>query len=177
MPGLPSTTSEIESPTGCTKQLMSVACSCTPAAELMRPAGMNPASSALKKRFSHFARSPSASTCASARATRRRTSAMEVSPFFAYFSTSASRQISWSETVTGWRLSVGLSEVDMLFFCSHMRYRLHVIDRTVVFQPDEATNCGVGERGSRNRLLFKSSKDLEDLRGAAYPLGSRRLRA
>ena len=28
MPGLPSTTSEIESPTGCTKQLISVACSC-----------------------------------------------------------------------------------------------------------------------------------------------------
>ncbi len=44
MPGLPSTTSEIESPTGCTKQLMSVACMGMPAAELMRPAGIKPAS-------------------------------------------------------------------------------------------------------------------------------------
>ena len=46
MPGLPSTTSEIESPTGCTKQLISVACRLTPAAELMRPAGMKPSSCA-----------------------------------------------------------------------------------------------------------------------------------
>ena len=46
MPGLPSTVSETESPTGCTKQLMSVAWSCVPAAELTRPPGMKPFSSA-----------------------------------------------------------------------------------------------------------------------------------
>ena len=34
MPGLPSTTSEIESPTGCTKQLISVALQSVPAADI-----------------------------------------------------------------------------------------------------------------------------------------------
>jgi hypothetical protein len=52
MPGLPSTISEMESPTGCTKQLISVAWIWIPAAELMRPAGMNPSLSAPRKRFS-----------------------------------------------------------------------------------------------------------------------------
>src|SRR6185295_16140623 len=56
MPGLPSTTSEMESPTGWTKQLMSVACRLTPAAELMRPAGMKPSSCACRKRRSQAAR-------------------------------------------------------------------------------------------------------------------------
>ena len=56
MPGRPSTTSEIESPTGCTKQLISVACRFTPAAELMRPAGMKPSSCACRKRRSQWAR-------------------------------------------------------------------------------------------------------------------------
>src|SRR6266853_1741884 len=55
MPGRPSTISEIESPTGCTKQLMSVACIGIPAAELMRPAGMKPASIASWKRRSQWA--------------------------------------------------------------------------------------------------------------------------
>ncbi len=41
MPGRSSTASVMESPTGCTKQLMSVAASDVPAAELMRPAGTN----------------------------------------------------------------------------------------------------------------------------------------
>ena len=75
MPGLPSTTSVIESPTGCTKQLISVAVSDVPAAELMRPAGMKPRSCASRKRASQWARSASASAAASARATRARTSA------------------------------------------------------------------------------------------------------
>src|ERR671914_2649133 len=101
MPGLPSTTSEIESPTGCTKQLMSVACSATPAAELMRPAGMKPSSWACRKRFSQCARSASRSTCASARATRRRTSVMLCSLPLAYFSSSVSRLISCSPTGAG----------------------------------------------------------------------------
>src|SRR6185295_2301044 len=42
MPGLPSTVCETESPTGCTKQLMSVACKSVPAAEFTRPPGMKP---------------------------------------------------------------------------------------------------------------------------------------
>ncbi len=42
MPGRPSTDSETESPTGCTKQLISVARRSVPAAELMRPPGMKP---------------------------------------------------------------------------------------------------------------------------------------
>src|SRR5436190_3731006 len=94
MPGRPSTTSEIESPTGCTKQLMSVACSCTPAAEFMRPAGMKPSFWACRKRRSQWARRSSLSAWARARATRRRTSSMLASLPFAYFSSSVSRQIS-----------------------------------------------------------------------------------
>ena len=47
MPGLPSTVSETESPTGCTKQLISVTSRMPePAAELIRPPGMKPRSSA-----------------------------------------------------------------------------------------------------------------------------------
>ena len=51
MPGLPSTVSETESPTGCTKQLISVTSRIPdPAAELIRPPGMNPSSSAFEER-------------------------------------------------------------------------------------------------------------------------------
>src|SRR5262245_51734391 len=96
MPGRPSTTSEIESPTGCTKQLMSVACIWMPAAELMRPAGMKPASSVSANLRSHWARFSGVSTAARARATRARTSATVRSLPFAYFSSRASRQISCS---------------------------------------------------------------------------------
>src|SRR6185295_504959 len=98
MPGLPSTTSEIESPTGCTKQLMSVACRLTPAAELMRPAGMKPSSWACRKRRSHCARRSSGSTWARARATRVRTCSTLASLPLAYFSIRVSRQISCSAT-------------------------------------------------------------------------------
>jgi hypothetical protein len=93
MPGLLSTISEIESPTGCTKQLISVACIWMPAADMMRPAGMKPASIACMKRFSHTARLSSGSTAASAWAIRARTSPMLVSVPFAYFSSSTSRLI------------------------------------------------------------------------------------
>jgi hypothetical protein len=54
MPGRPSTISEIESPTGCTKQLISVAQRSVPAAELMRPAGTKPFSCASRKRVSQW---------------------------------------------------------------------------------------------------------------------------
>ena len=74
MPGLPSSGSAIESPTGCTKQLISVAESSVPAAELMRPAGMKPRSCASRKRASQCARCAGGSAAASARATRARTS-------------------------------------------------------------------------------------------------------
>ena len=93
MPGLPSTNSVIESPTGCTKQLMSVAVSDVPAAELMRPAGMKPRSCASRNFASQWARFPSGSAAARARATRARTSAAEASPSLAYFSNSTSREM------------------------------------------------------------------------------------
>src|SRR3989304_3041481 len=96
MPGRPSTISGIESPTGCTKQLMSVAVSVVPAAELMRPAGTKPCSCASRKRFSQRARLSSASHEASARATRSRTSRTVFSLPLAYFSCSTSAQISCS---------------------------------------------------------------------------------
>src|SRR5258706_12060093 len=98
MPGLPSTTSEIESPTGCTKQLMSVAWSWMPAAELMRPAGMKPSSCACRKRRSQVPRLSSRSGWARARATRARTCSTVDSWPFAYFSISVSRQMSCSTT-------------------------------------------------------------------------------
>jgi hypothetical protein len=67
----------IESPTGCTKQLISVAVSWVPAAELMRPAGTKPRSCASRNFASQWARLSSASMAARARATRLRTSAEE----------------------------------------------------------------------------------------------------
>jgi hypothetical protein len=51
----------MESPTGCTKQLISVACRSVPAAELMRPAGTKPFSCASRKRASQKARLSSVS--------------------------------------------------------------------------------------------------------------------
>src|SRR5581483_599892 len=80
MPGRPSHLPEIESPTGCTKQLMKVACSRVPAAELIRPAGTNPAVIAARNFFSQWTRFFAVSTRASARATRRCTSATDRSP-------------------------------------------------------------------------------------------------
>src|SRR5882672_3775718 len=93
MPGLPSITSETESPTGCTKQLIRVAVSVVPAAELMRPPGMKPFSSASKNSGSHLPGSTSAA--ANARATLRRTSSMLRSPPLAYFSTRTSMLTCW----------------------------------------------------------------------------------
>ena len=90
MPGKPSSTWAMESPTGCTKQLISVAVSSVPAAELMRPAGTKPRCCTCRKRASHCARCAGASTEASARATRSRTASMEVSSPLAYFSSSTS---------------------------------------------------------------------------------------
>src|SRR5262245_75596 len=110
MPGRPSTTSEIESPTGCTKQLMSVACIAMPAAELMRPAGMKPASCASRKRRSQWARFSGASTMASAWAIRARTSATLRSLPLAYFSSSASRQISCSGSDSTTLLALSMDE-------------------------------------------------------------------
>ena len=96
MPGLPSTVSETESPTGCTKQLISVTSRIPdPAAELIRPPGMNPSSSAFRNTGSCAA--GSASTAASARATRCRTARAASGPSrsrsapLAYFSRSTSR--------------------------------------------------------------------------------------
>ena len=96
MPGLPSTVSETELPTGCTKQLISVTSRIPdPAAELIRPPGMNPSSSAFRNAASYAA--GSASTAASARATRCRTARAASGPSrsrsapLAYFSRSTSR--------------------------------------------------------------------------------------
>jgi hypothetical protein len=100
MPGLPSTTSVMESPTGCTKQLMRVAVSEVPAAELMRPAGMKPRSCASRNLASHCRRDASGSAAASARATRARTSATEASPSLAYFSSSTSREMACAGRVS-----------------------------------------------------------------------------
>ena len=96
MPGLPSTTSVMESPTPCTKQLISVAVSEVPAAESIRPAGMKPRSCASRNRASQWARFASGSTEASARATRARTSAAVASPPFAYFSRRTSWEMGWA---------------------------------------------------------------------------------
>jgi hypothetical protein len=83
-----------ESPTGCTKQLISVAASVVPAALLMRPAGTKPFSCASRNLASQWARLSSDSMAASARATRRRTSATVCSSPLAYFSTRTSPEIS-----------------------------------------------------------------------------------
>ena len=95
MPGWPSSTCVMLSPTGCTKQLMSVAASPVPAADWMRPAGMKPCCSACRKRSSHSARCSGASASASARATRRFTSSGVVSSPLAYFSFSTSALMAW----------------------------------------------------------------------------------
>jgi hypothetical protein len=54
--GLAVLASDTESPTGCTKQLISVAWMPVPAAELMRPAGTKPFSSAQRKRAAQASR-------------------------------------------------------------------------------------------------------------------------
>ncbi|VEB41589.1 Uncharacterised protein [Chromobacterium violaceum] len=94
MPTLPCSVSDTESPTGWTKQLISVALRSVPAAELMRPPGMKPWSSASKNSGSK--RAGSFSSSASARATRWRTSLTLCSPFLAYFSSNTSREMSCS---------------------------------------------------------------------------------
>ncbi|OIQ83681.1 hypothetical protein GALL_345030 [mine drainage metagenome] len=89
MPGLPSTSSDTESPTGCTKQLISVAWMSVPAADMMRPAGTKPASMA--DRNSASWRAGSASCAASARVTRAWIWAALRSSPLAYFSARTSR--------------------------------------------------------------------------------------
>jgi hypothetical protein len=108
MPGKPSSGIEIESPTGCTKQLISVAARPVPAAELMRPAGTKPRCCASRNLASHSARRASGSTAASARATRRRTSSTVRSSPFAYFSASTSALIGCA----GSGVRVGSSRVE-----------------------------------------------------------------
>src|SRR6185437_11757896 len=95
----PSSSPEMLSPTGCTKQLISVALRSVPAAELMRPPRMKPFSCARWNASSHWVRIAGASTAASARATRRRTSSIVRSPPFAYFSSSTSSEIAWGGSV------------------------------------------------------------------------------
>src|SRR5262245_48880245 len=143
MPGRPSTTSEIESPTGCTKQMIRVACSATPAAELMRPAGMKPSSCAWKKRRSHCARSLSRSTWASARATRRRTSVTVCSLPLAYFSSSVSRLISCSATAETRGAGSWISILDEYTVSGPARRRLPEVQTT------EILSAGGGRGGLR----------------------------
>ena len=90
MPAKPSSGCEIESPTGCTKQLINVAASGVPAAELMRPAGTKPRRWASRNFASQAARCSGASAAARARATRWRTWSSVVSWPLAYFSASTS---------------------------------------------------------------------------------------
>src|SRR5665647_660279 len=83
----------MQSPTGWTKQLISVASSAVPAALMMRPAPIAPARRLAWNRACHLSRSPSASTEASARATRANRSSKSFSPGLRYFSCSTSRVI------------------------------------------------------------------------------------
>src|SRR6266496_875999 len=89
------------SPTGCTKQLISVACSEVPAALMMRPAPIAPAFRLAWNCASHFSRSASASTEARARATRANRSSASVSPGLRYFSCRTSRVIGWIARTAG----------------------------------------------------------------------------
>ena len=90
MLGLSATSSETLSPTGCTKQLISVARMSVPPAELMRPAGMKPRASAARNRACQRARSAGVSTAAIAVLTRWWMSSAEDSVPLAYFSSSTS---------------------------------------------------------------------------------------
>ncbi len=81
----------MQSPTGCTKQLMSVAWMSVPAALMMRPAPMAPACRLARNRASYFSRRAGASTEARARATRLYRSSTLLSPGLRYFSRSTSR--------------------------------------------------------------------------------------
>ena len=98
MPGLPSVRPLMASPTGCTKQLIRVAWSSVPAAELIRPPGIKPASMASKKRRSHIRRVFPYSLAAKARATRWRTSVTFFSFPLAYFSKRTSVEIPCSSS-------------------------------------------------------------------------------
>src|ERR1700722_14043690 len=105
------------SPTGCTKQLISVAEMSVPAAELTRPPGMKPATIASKKRCCQCSRSSGLSTAASPFATRRRTSSAVFSSAFAYFSSSTSRLIACSSSsVAAWSSFINASLIRTLHY-------------------------------------------------------------
>src|SRR5271170_7320090 len=110
---------EMLSPTGCTKQLIKVALSSVPAAELMRPPRMSPFCCARKNASSQRACRSGASTAANARATRRRTSSAVRSSPLAYFSsrTSAAMACGGSSAVAG-----GSGIVISFSFISHSIY-------------------------------------------------------
>jgi hypothetical protein len=122
MPGWPSSICAIESPTGCTKQLISVAARSVPAADWMRPAGMKPCSSAHRKRPSHSARRGRLSACASARATRWCTCSAESSSPLAYFSFSTSALMGWAGSAAAavevWTCGWGMRR--LLFSARHL---------------------------------------------------------
>src|SRR5690606_529730 len=120
MPGLPASDSVIESPTGCTKQLMSVLCRSVPAALFTRPAGTKPCSIAHRNSSAYFLRCLGSSTCASAVATRLRTSRIVFSPFLAYFSTRTSVEMSWGSA----RAMAALSRCCMLWILGEAPDRL-----------------------------------------------------
>src|SRR6218665_2427504 len=91
MPGKPSSSWPcMQSPTGCTKQLINVAWMSVPAALMMRPAPIAPACRLARNRASYRLRSSGASTDAKARATRWESICAVVSPGLRYFSHSTS---------------------------------------------------------------------------------------
>ena len=93
MPGCPSSTCASESPTGCTKQLINVAESEVPAADMMRPAGTKPRRCASRNFKAQALRCSGASASAKACATRTRNSSGNDSPPLAYFSNKTSALI------------------------------------------------------------------------------------
>src|SRR5688500_595440 len=174
MPGLPSTVSEIEAPTGGTKQITRVACSCTPAAELMRPAGMKPSSCACRKRASQKARRSAASGWARALATRRRTSPMLVSSPLAYFSSSVSREMTCSGAAT-W--------ISMRFI---YLTAARVLDKLPVWKPPKVDflsrllrpglrGAGAPRRGGLGGRLAGLARALEQIRHLAVREAQRQL--
>ena len=122
MPGKPSSSTPwMQSPTGCTKQLMRVAWMSVPAALMMRPAPMAPACRLARNRVSYFSRSSGFSTLARACATRRNRSSAPVSPALRYFSVSTSRLMGCVAVTSCARPRFSLF---MLFPCGSIRGRL-----------------------------------------------------
>src|SRR6185295_3542189 len=105
------------------------------------------------------------------RRTCRMASGAEHSSPLAYFSISASRQMSCAGRVAVSALRTGVSCVFMLFFLSHIKIQLHVFDRTTLYPFFKATSCGLRITRAQSWALIQIFQRLGGLARHSHRLG------